>query len=131
MDIRVLDANPLYKDQIYRLRFRFSTNYPIGKHPSNLLSSFVVHLTMFSSNVSPSFPIRKQSHPAAAEWRGLETPVESTRATRNSANFSRLLRAKELHLIGRRAGADELVRVGECESNQRGPVGGVREVGSG
>ena len=30
MDIRVLDDNPLYKDQTYRLRFRFSNNYPIG-----------------------------------------------------------------------------------------------------
>lgn len=30
MDIRVLDSNPLYQDQTYRLRFRFSSNYPIG-----------------------------------------------------------------------------------------------------
>lgn len=30
MDIQVLDHNPLYLDQIYRLRFRFSNNYPIG-----------------------------------------------------------------------------------------------------
>lgn len=30
MDIRVLDPNPLYLNQIYRLRFRFSNNYPIG-----------------------------------------------------------------------------------------------------
>lgn len=30
MDIRVLDANPLYMDQTYRLRFKFSSNYPIG-----------------------------------------------------------------------------------------------------
>ncbi|KAL2041350.1 hypothetical protein N7G274_005732 [Stereocaulon virgatum] len=29
MDIKVLDANPLYLDQTYRLRFRFSNNYPI------------------------------------------------------------------------------------------------------
>ncbi len=31
MDIRVLDSNPLYQDQTYRLRFRFSSNYPIGR----------------------------------------------------------------------------------------------------
>lgn len=31
MDIRVLDDNPLYKDQIYRLKFTFSNKYPIGK----------------------------------------------------------------------------------------------------
>ena len=30
MDIRVLDNNPLYKDQIYRLSFIFSNQYPIG-----------------------------------------------------------------------------------------------------
>ncbi|KAL8718548.1 MAG: hypothetical protein Q9225_004338, partial [Loekoesia sp. 1 TL-2023] len=29
MDIRVLDPNPLYLDQTFRLRFRFSNNYPI------------------------------------------------------------------------------------------------------
>ncbi|KAG8527018.1 uncharacterized protein KY384_008447 [Bacidia gigantensis] len=29
MDIRVLDSNPLYQNQIYRLRFRFSKSYPI------------------------------------------------------------------------------------------------------
>ncbi|KAK4698112.1 ubiquitin-conjugating enzyme E2 W, partial [Lecanoromycetidae sp. Uapishka_2] len=29
MDIKVLDSNPLYLDQTYRLRFRFSSNYPI------------------------------------------------------------------------------------------------------
>ncbi|MCJ1354691.1 MAG: hypothetical protein MMC33_004680 [Icmadophila ericetorum] len=30
MDIRVLDSNPIYLNQIYRLRFRFSSKYPIG-----------------------------------------------------------------------------------------------------
>ncbi|MCJ1272601.1 hypothetical protein MMC21_000387 [Puttea exsequens] len=29
VDIKVLDSNPLYLDQTYRLRFRFSNNYPI------------------------------------------------------------------------------------------------------
>ncbi|MDI1488277.1 MAG: hypothetical protein OHK93_007551 [Ramalina farinacea] len=29
LDIRVLDSNPLYLNQNYRLRFRFSNNYPI------------------------------------------------------------------------------------------------------
>ena len=31
MDIRVLDDNPIYRGQIYRLSFIFSTQYPIGK----------------------------------------------------------------------------------------------------
>ncbi|KAI9727919.1 MAG: hypothetical protein M1828_005324 [Chrysothrix sp. TS-e1954] len=29
LDIQVLDTNPLYADQLYRLRFRFSDRYPI------------------------------------------------------------------------------------------------------
>jgi len=29
MDIEVLDANPLYMNETYRLKFRFSNNYPI------------------------------------------------------------------------------------------------------
>jgi ubiquitin-conjugating enzyme E2 W len=31
MDIKVLDQNPLYLDQTYRLKFTFSKKYPIGK----------------------------------------------------------------------------------------------------
>lgn len=30
MDIKVMDANPIYQDQTYRLKFIFSGNYPIG-----------------------------------------------------------------------------------------------------
>ncbi|KAK7459086.1 ubiquitin-conjugating enzyme [Colletotrichum acutatum] len=33
MDIKVLDDNPLYKDQVYRLKFKFSQQYPIGMPP--------------------------------------------------------------------------------------------------
>ncbi|RAL66188.1 hypothetical protein DID88_005860 [Monilinia fructigena] len=29
LDIRVLDPNPLYIDQTYRLKFKFTPNYPI------------------------------------------------------------------------------------------------------
>ncbi|KAI9806854.1 MAG: hypothetical protein M1833_002511 [Piccolia ochrophora] len=29
MDIKVLDTNPLYQNETYRLRFKFSTSYPI------------------------------------------------------------------------------------------------------
>lgn len=31
LDIKVLDANPLYLDQIFKLVFKFSEQYPIGK----------------------------------------------------------------------------------------------------
>lgn len=40
MDIKVLDDNPLYKDQTYRLRFVFPKNYPIGW----LFSSIIVSI---------------------------------------------------------------------------------------
>lgn len=29
MDIKVLDDNPLYRNEVYRLKFRFPNNYPI------------------------------------------------------------------------------------------------------
>lgn len=31
MDIKVLDDNPLYKGETYRLKFTFSSKYPIGQ----------------------------------------------------------------------------------------------------
>lgn len=31
MDIIVLDANPLYMNETYRLKFKFSNSYPIGQ----------------------------------------------------------------------------------------------------
>lgn len=31
MDIQVMDSNPLYLNEIYRLKFTFSKGYPIGK----------------------------------------------------------------------------------------------------
>ena len=33
MDLRVLDENPLYQNQIYRLKFTFTSKYPIGARP--------------------------------------------------------------------------------------------------
>lgn len=42
MDIKVLDDNPLYRDQTYRLKFTFSSKYPIG----NLLSLPHNHITI-------------------------------------------------------------------------------------
>lgn len=53
MDIRVLDANPLYLNQIYRLRFRFSNNYPIGiPSPSDISLPFLSAL-LSSSPLNP------------------------------------------------------------------------------
>jgi ubiquitin-conjugating enzyme E2 W len=33
MDIKVMDENPLYQGEVYRLKFMFSQNYPIEVHP--------------------------------------------------------------------------------------------------
>ena len=60
MDLRVLDANPLYQNQTYRLRFVFSNNYPIGMNlPSSSAPSFplqssplLLHTTPRPSNQS-------------------------------------------------------------------------------
>jgi ubiquitin-conjugating enzyme E2 W len=30
VDLRVLDQNPLYEGEVYRLKFTFGKNYPIG-----------------------------------------------------------------------------------------------------
>jgi ubiquitin-conjugating enzyme E2 W len=37
LDLRVLDANPIYANQTYRLKFKFSSQYPIG--PSRVFIS--------------------------------------------------------------------------------------------
>lgn len=34
MDIRILDSNPIYLNKVFRLRFRFSSSYPIGNFSS-------------------------------------------------------------------------------------------------
>lgn len=39
MDIRILDSNPIYLNKIFRLRFRFSSSYPIGTFPPLLSPS--------------------------------------------------------------------------------------------
>lgn len=36
MDIKVLDDNPIYRDETYRLKFVFSSSYPIGALPASL-----------------------------------------------------------------------------------------------
>lgn len=51
MDIRVLDSNPIYLDQTYRLRFRFTSNYPI-EAPE----------VTFTASIDPPRPIPMHPH---------------------------------------------------------------------
>lgn len=44
MDIKVLDDNPLYLDQTYRLKFLFSSSYPIGESLAGLAFSILPSL---------------------------------------------------------------------------------------
>lgn len=44
LDIKVLDANPIYLDQTYRLNFKFGKNYPIGRYlPTSISSTHRMH----------------------------------------------------------------------------------------
>jgi len=43
MDIKVLDDNPLYKDETYRLKFTFSSKYPIGESAVTLCRALCAH----------------------------------------------------------------------------------------
>ncbi|WEW58862.1 ubiquitin-conjugating enzyme [Emydomyces testavorans] len=52
MDIRVLDSNPLYQNETYRLKFTFSPDYPIGTPPT------------FSRPPLPPSPAQNQSRSA-------------------------------------------------------------------
>jgi hypothetical protein len=57
LDIKVLDDNPLYKDQTFRLKFKFSNSYPIGAFsnlPSKLLPS-PFPATHFSPELAATF----------------------------------------------------------------------------
>ncbi|KAH7123637.1 ubiquitin conjugating enzyme, partial [Dendryphion nanum] len=51
MDIRVMDENPIYKDDVYRLKFMFSSSYPI-EAPE----------VVFVHSVSPARPIPLHPH---------------------------------------------------------------------
>lgn len=58
MDIRILDSNPIYLNKVFRLRFRFSSSYPIGN---------------FSLPPSPSHT----DSPKAQELRFAQPPFET------------------------------------------------------
>jgi ubiquitin-protein ligase len=53
MDIQVLDDNPIYKGQIYRLKFMFSNSYPIGALNRPLLSTRTSHIVLTTLQKHP------------------------------------------------------------------------------
>lgn len=46
LDVKVLDANPLYLDKTFRLLFKFGDQYPIGMH-------------LYKSTILPIFRVRR------------------------------------------------------------------------
>lgn len=58
VDIRVLDENPLYKDEVYRLRFKFGDNYPIQAPEVTFLHIPPPTAASISNNNAPIQPFR-------------------------------------------------------------------------
>jgi ubiquitin-protein ligase len=53
MDIEVLDDNPLYRGETYRLKFTFGSRYPIGTYtPHHTLLTFPALLKASERNAS-------------------------------------------------------------------------------
>jgi ubiquitin-conjugating enzyme E2 W len=48
LDIKVLDTNPLYQNQTYRLKFVFSPSYPIGMFHISSCPLFLYFVTIES-----------------------------------------------------------------------------------
>ena len=55
LDIKVLDSNPIYLNQTYRLKFKFSPSYPIGVYlPSPNDSLFLLCSTLLFCPSNPT-----------------------------------------------------------------------------
>jgi hypothetical protein len=63
MDIKVLDDNPIYKNETYRLEFKFSQSYPIGRTHDHLKNRMVLTygklLTILHRSTRSRFPSRR------------------------------------------------------------------------
>ena len=98
MDIRVLDPNPIYLNKIFRLRFRFSSSYPIGTYIPpllhRLLYDYTNHLRHRSprSNIYFEHPRSHSPHPPAylLQWHHLLGPIGKARLEPRSERRERL-----------------------------------------
>jgi hypothetical protein len=91
MDIKVLDANPLYMNETYRLKFKFSNSYPIGEARISMAAS--IPLTAYhrtarghfrqacrSTNSYASSRLHEWFHLPGSTWStGLEPGSERTK----------------------------------------------------
>lgn len=83
VDIRVLDANPLYLDQTFRLSFIFSDNYPIGGHTYTTHAQIPMrhNSLLLSTKIYPRDTTKKHEND------GLTRPLNSSRSTRSSIHL--------------------------------------------
>lgn len=70
MDIKVLDDNPLYRDQTYRLVFIFSQNYPIEPPEVTFLYVPAPQTSVSSESSQQSIPGSFESEPAQPSTNG-------------------------------------------------------------
>jgi ubiquitin-conjugating enzyme E2 W len=96
MDIRVMDANPLYLNQIFRLCFRFGTSYPIGTFSAiALLLSFDPQaniykegrrtLTNVQCSITEAPEVTFLNVPASATPSSRSNPVDLTSSTTSAS----------------------------------------------
>lgn len=53
LDIEVLDQNPLYLNQVFRLKFKFSDKYPIGTTHQSSRTAFSSRLKLMHFHTEP------------------------------------------------------------------------------
>ncbi|KIW17145.1 hypothetical protein PV08_04336 [Exophiala spinifera] len=77
VDIRVLDSNPLYLNQIYRLSFIFTSNYPIEPPEVTFIH---VPPSSSASSVAPTSNTQSQSQQQSQSQSQSQTTTDSGRS---------------------------------------------------
>lgn len=75
MDIKVLDSNPLYQNETYRLKFTFSNKYPIGNLPLTTTSHIRFNLLYKEENELTRFILFVSIEPPEVQF--IECPPTS------------------------------------------------------
>jgi ubiquitin-protein ligase len=58
--MRILDENPLYKDETYRLRFKFGENYPIRTSSLNTRDASIPSVESKGQRVSAELTFQQK-----------------------------------------------------------------------